>query len=290
MKTLKKIIKITLFYGGFYVIEKVLLSQFLLLYLKNGMSFFDILLKVISGNINLLIKTDWISTSVYLFSNLLELIVFYIFTSYIFMFIINRESRVFLPPKLVIRYRTSEEVNGKLTLGVIAENRNKFNVYNVKCTVIFRYVKKEIPLLLNSETILESTHPIIQNYYRFSFDLKDFPRKVLSDYLDKNTTALKEDAITIFLTGNVNFGGNTFGISKKYKLSDVMIADHDIKDIKTKKIFKREVINWAKLETPLEIPEDKRTEIIEEIKKIESVKKAREPKESLEGEILPEEV
>lgn len=55
----------------------------------------------------------------------------------------------------------------------------------------------------------QSIHSI-DNYFRFSFDLKKFPRKILHDFIKKDPACLDLDTISIAISGNSNFLVNTF--------------------------------------------------------------------------------
>ena len=204
----------------------------------------------------------------------IEMIASTVLTGYIFAYILNREPVIILPDKLVIRHRTSENVNHLLTLGVLVGNKSRFKIHDVRCTVSCFYVKKnKEPLLTNSEfQVFQEVHSI-HNYFRFSFELEKFPRKILYDFIEKDPVCLELDAINVSIRGHSNLLGNTFMISKKYKLSDLVIDEHvpqitySIKNpLSGKKIL--DIIRWDELNRIEEVCEKKRIKTIKEIKKI----------------------
>ncbi len=70
-------------------------------------------------------------------------------------------------------------------------------------------------MLTNGEfEIVQEVHAI-DNYFRFSFELGKFPRKILKDFITKDSTCLEIDSISVSVSGHSNILGNTFLISKK---------------------------------------------------------------------------
>ena len=52
-------------------------------------------------------------------------------------------------------------------------------------------------MLTNSEfEIVQEVHAI-DNYFRFSFELEKFPRKILKDFITKDSTCLEIDSISV---------------------------------------------------------------------------------------------
>jgi hypothetical protein len=204
----------------------------------------------------------------------LELIYVSVLTGYIFAYILNREPKIVLPQKLVIRHRTSENVEKLLTLGILVGNKSRFNLHNVCCTVTCYYLKnKKNPKLTNGEFQIRQEVHKLENYYRFSFDLKEFPSKILKDFIEKDPVCLEIDSINVSISGNANLLGNTFMVDRKYKLSDIVIDEHIPvlkNDIRTPFIGKKlyQIIKWKELDRTEEVSETKRNKIINEINTI----------------------
>lgn len=274
MKTVLKIIKSILLYLIFYFgISAIFCSLYYYNELNSIFSFDEVLIYSLLGNLNEEIKKKGL-LAVLSVQKFIEMIASTVLTGYIFAYILNREPVIILPDKLVIRHRTSENVNHLLTLGVLVGNKSRFKIHDVRCTVSCFYVKKnKEPLLTNSEfQVFQEVHSI-HNYFRFSFELEKFPRKILYDFIEKDPVCLELDAINVSIRGHSNLLGNTFMISKKYKLSDLVIDEHvpqitySIKNpLSGKKIL--DIIRWDELNRIEEVCEKKRIKTIKEIKKI----------------------
>ena len=227
MKTILKIAKSILIYFFFYISINLFFG--LIYYfaeLKNHLSLNEVFIYSLSGILNNEIKEN--KTLVILsVQRFIEMICSTVLTGYIFAYILNREPQIILPDKLIVRHRTSENVNHQLTLGVLVGNKSRFKVYDVRCIVHCFYLKnKKEPMLTNSEfEIVQEVHAI-DNYFRFSFELEKFPRKILKDFITKDSTCLEIDSISVSVSGHSNILGNTFLISKKYKLTDLIIDEH----------------------------------------------------------------
>lgn len=274
MKTLLKIVKSILLYLIFYfVISVMFCSLYYYNELNSTFSFSEVLIYCLLGNLDREIEKKGL-LAVLSVQKFIEMIASTVLTGYIFAYILNREPVIILPDKLVIRHRTSENVNHLLTLGVLIGNKSRFKIHDVRCTVSCFYVKKKKePMLTNSEfQVFQEVHSI-HNYFRFSFELEEFPRKILYDFIEKDPVCLELDAINVSIRGHSNLMGNTFLISKKYKLSDLVIDEHvpqitySIKNpLSGKKMF--DIIRWDELKRIEEVCEKKRVKTIKEIKRI----------------------
>ena len=282
---IKKIFKSILWYMIFYVLDIIIFSCLLYKYRYNlDTAFKDFLYcQFVSGNIQ--IRNCIVTAIIYFVQNIAEVAAIAILTSYIFAFILNREPRIIFPDKLVIRHRTSWEAKNKLTLGILIGNRNHYDIHNAVCSVTCSYIKQENPLLINSEFTLTDERISLENYYRFSFDLAKFPKQVLKDIIEKPTYFDKE-TIAVSITGNCNYIGNSFKISKKYKLSDIVYDEHTpvISHIRKNRITGNNLVNpftkkdmkkidWIELKRIVEVDEDQRNVSVNEIKYIIKKKK-----------------
>lgn len=182
----------------------------------------------------------------------------YTYTSYVY-----RPPKILLPPKLVIRHRT----NGKLCFGVLIGNKNKYVLNDLVCTLTFRYLKSTGGM--NNEYKLRDTHTNIINYYRFSFEIKDVPSELIRAYICKEPISMQKNEILVTFSG-VGYANNRFYAKKAYKLSEIIIDEHDPKPEEkvvnpfTNKVI-REKINWRELYREEEVGELERNGIINEI-------------------------
>lgn len=275
MKTTINIIKSILIYSIFYLLINIL---FCLIYyfieFKTNISFGDTFMLLLSGTLMNEIKEE----KMLMVSNLqkfIEMILSTILTGYIFTYILNREPKIILPDRLTIRHRTSENVNHLLTLGVFVGNKSRHKIYEVQCVVSCVYLKyNDDPDKTNGEFQLVENIHAIANYYRFSFELEKFPKKMLEDFLDKNPRSLEVDTINISVSGHSKILGNSFLVTKKYKLTDLVIDEHTpsltekhkINNPITKKPWS--YVKWNEFNKVEEVSESERAKTVDEIRKI----------------------
>lgn len=274
MKTLLRISKSILIYFLCYILVNIFFCGiYYFCELKELLSWHDIFIYSLLGNLGNLMKRN---EMLLLLSaqQFVEMLCTTVLTGYIFAYILNREPKILLPDKLIIRHRTSENVEKLLTLGVMVGNKNRFKIHDVRCTVSCCYLKSSTDSrLTNSDFQITEEVYSIDNFYRFSFPLKRFPRKILQDFLNKDPRCLEIDTIRVSVSGHSNMIGNAFLVSKKYKLSDLVIDEHmpDAKNaiknpITKKKMF--EFIRWDELFRIEEVGEDERQKTIDEIRQI----------------------
>lgn len=203
---------------------------------------------------------------------LIEEIVLAILASSIFAYIINREIKIIFPEKLVLRRRTSEGNNGKLTLGILIGNPNKKWLYDIKCSINCIYLKHDEDIVQrNGETYLSKSVEFVQNYYRFSFNIEDFPKTFWQQYLEKNEKYVDNDFLVITIMGKINGLGGYFRINKRYNIQDIIVDIHEPEKRfkkKVKNIFTMEEkykIDWKEFPRCIEAGELERQSIIKEI-------------------------
>lgn len=279
MKTIRKIIKATFLFSIFYIIEKLILC-WVFYYVSDSSkySYTEILLFALTDNIKNIIDNNWVLTLAYILHDLLGLIAFSVLTSYVFTYILNREPHIIFPNKLVIRHRTTLDAKEKLTLGILIGNKSKFDIHNVECTITCFYVTQISPLLTNGEFQVKKSQSIIGNYFRFSFEIKTFPIKLLEDFLSKEKGCYDKDTITVIITGNSNFLGNSFRVSHKYHLSDIVFDEHIIPNLnyEIKFPFTNKIIfhgtKWDEIKQIEDLDEESRKNTVNEIKQIINMK------------------
>lgn len=281
----RKICKCILMYTIFYLFSKLIFSSMLFVYRCdtnidfNEFLYYQFLEKSIEVN------SGFITGIIYFIQNIVEVSAIAVLTSFMFAYILNKEPRIVFPDKLVIRHRTSWETKNKITLGVLVGNKNKYNIHNAICSITCSYIKQEDPLLINSEFTMKDERILLQNYYRFSFDLTKFPKQILKDIVEKPAYYDKE-TIVVSIIGNCNYIGNSFKVSREYKLSDIVYDEHtpiisykrkniftgnDLKNPFTGKIITG--IDWNELNKIVEADELKRSISVNEIKYIIKNKK-----------------
>lgn len=276
----KRIAKAISIYTFFCLIETLVFS--LLLYYLSGnaiqLDFQLFLLDQLTERAHIIIGSQFIP--IYFLQKIIEASALAVLTSYIFAYILNREPVLIFPKKLVIRHRTSWESQNKLTLGILVGNKSHFPIHNIVCSITCTYIKQTEPLLINSEITLSDERTVLENFYRFSFDLTKFPRKILKDIIDK-PEYYDQDTISVCITGNCNYLGNSFRKIIKYKLSDIVFDEHvpNISSTRKNKITGNELvtpfskkpikkIHWDEIVRVVEVDENSRNSTVKEIKKI----------------------
>ena len=275
----KRIAKAIAIYTIFYLIETLAFSFVLYSLDTNIQSSFQVfLVDQLTERTHIIVGSQFIP--IYFLQKIIETSALAVLTSYIFAYILNREPSLIFPDKLVIRHRTSWESRNKLTLGILVGNKSHFNIHNAICTVTCTYIKQTEPLLINSEITLSDERTVLENFYRFSFDLTKFPRQILKDILDK-PEYYDKDIISVCITGNCNYLGNSFRRIKKYKLSDIVFDEHiphpssvrkniftgkDLTYPFSEKTIKK--MHWDEITRVVEVDENKRNATVKEIKKI----------------------
>lgn len=282
---MKKLFKCIMIYIVFYIFDIFIFSGVLFMYRHDiNQRFIDFLYYQFL-NRNIEIDNNAITGIIYFVQNIVEISAVAIFTGFIFAYILNREPKIVFPDKLVVRHRTSWEAKNKITLGILVGNKSKYNIHNVVCSLTCSYIKKENPLLINNEFVLTDERILLENYYRFSFDLSKFPKQILKDIIKKPSYYDKE-TIVVSITGNCNYLGNSFKVSKKYKLSDIVYDEHvpiiskSIKNIFTGKElinpFSKKAmikIDWEEFRRIIDADENQRSISVNEIRYIIKNKK-----------------
>lgn len=267
MRTLFRISRATVYYLVFYVAENYLFCKLYCFITKQKFRV-RIWESLLLGDRSILELTSDSLIMILVFQNVINVVATAVFTSFIFTYILNKEPKILLPDKIVIRKRTSEGSNGLLTFAILIGNKSKYNIYDVKCTLTCFYNKKDHKY--NAENSFVSIQPIINNYYRYSFPVNNLPIKFLEDYINKDIESYNKDFLNITITGHTNFWGNSFRVSQKYNIVDIVIGEnspdlyYDFKSPFSGKVFRR-VIRWKELPKFIEASELKRQDIIKEI-------------------------
>lgn len=282
---LKGIFKSILGYMIFYALDIFIFSSLLYNYRECvDITFTDFLYsRFVNGNVE--IDNSIVTGIICFIQNVVEIFAVAVLTSFMFAYILNREPQIIFPDKLVIRHRTSWEEKNKITLGILVGNRNHYYIHNAVCSVTCTYIKQENPLLINCEFTLTDERILLENYYRFSFDLTKFPKQVLQDIIEKPAYYDKE-TIVVSIAGNTNYIGNSFKVSKEYRLSDIVYDEHIpiISYIRKNKLTGKDLINpftkkplrrfeWNELKKIVEVDENRRNISVKEIKYIIKKKK-----------------
>lgn len=219
------------------------------------------------------------------------MIIIAVTASYVYIYILNYRCGVVFPKYLVLRLVKENNVD-KVKLSAIIGNKNKHLLYNVKCYLDCVYIKtinyatddcKYCDIKIDEDGLLEKNTihcniarkktTSIDNFYRFSANIKKVPKKFIEDFLSKTQEACKIDAIKVTVSGKTNFLGGNFHKQKKYSLNDIIISSNDpvcefmnIKKTITGK--SKKVFDWSKFGEMSESGENDRKKIIGIIKKI----------------------
>lgn len=274
----KKIAKAIVIYTIFYVIETVAFS--VLLYLSSNaiqVDYNHFLLDQLTERTYLFVEP--LSIPIYYLQKIFESCSLVVLTSSIVEYIMNREPILIFPEKLVIRHRTSWDCRNKLVLGILVGNKSRFYIQNMTCTITCKYIKQTEPILISSEFTLSEKRTILENFYRFSFDLTKFPRQILKDIINK-PEYYDIHTISVCVTGTCNLN-KSFTQVISYRLSDIVFDEHIPnpssvrKNILTGNVliapFSRRTIkkiDWNEITRVVEVDENSRKDTVKEIKKI----------------------
>ncbi len=269
-KTVQKIGKVILIYVLAIVILNGVSAFFLNIYLNN--KYFDALIITFGNQIPQNGEVNYPINFIIIFKDIVEGIALAILASFIFTHLLNREPKIIFPEKLVLRRRTSEGSEGKLVLGILIGNPNKKLLYDIKCNVNCVYLKHDGDIIQrNGETYLNYNVDFMQNYFRFSFDIKDFPKTFWKHYLEKNEKYIDNDFLRINISGKMNGLGGCFRVNHDYFIQDIIVDTHE-----PEKRFKKKnqtfftgkekiKIDWKEFPKYIEAGEDERRNIISEI-------------------------
>lgn len=283
LKLIKQIVKQVIVYIVFLIVLNMIGAYLIRDYFKNTYSYLDILLLLFS-NSSVISEAGIRNISIIVtVKQLIEGIIFAVLGSAIFAYILNRDKKIILPDKLVLRRRTSEGSNGVLTLGVLLGNPGKEWIYDVQCIVNCSYTKSvsEGIVQRNSEVVRKEERDFVQNYYRFSFKVSDFPHTFWEHYINRDEIYVDNDYIFVIILGTSDGIGGKFKYTKRYSLQDIVVDFHE-----PEKRFKKTVTNvfthkqktkidWKEFPRVIEAGENEREGVIKEIKEIIKNKRLR---------------
>ena len=274
MKNIKKLVMSVIIFGLCYSLEKIIFG--LLFYSATGFQqnmFKETVFASVIGSINEVYPNDIRIVTLFAIQSITELIIFSVFTSYVFAYILNREPRIVFPDKLVIRHRTSEGSKGNLYLCIMIGNKSRTKIHNAVCTLSCYYIQENDPKKTNGEFMIKMEQPSIDNYFRFSCDVSILPKKIIKDFYSSNPIGLEHDVIKVNLSGNLNTLGNSFLLEKSYKISDITIGEnyidlkYDVVNPFTGKALYRKV-KWKEIKRVDDIDKHKKQIIKKELKQI----------------------
>lgn len=265
---LQKMIKASACVMIFYVLQALLFGRIYSSF--SELSYSEILICELAGAKGYSVQMNLFVASMITVQNVLYAVVIAVFASYAYASYLYRPLPILFPPKLVIRRRS----NGKLCFGVLIGNKHREPLYDLECTMTCRFLKPNGKM--NSEHKVKDNHTIIQNYHRFSFEIKNLPKEIMEAYINKNSESWERNEIIITLSG-IGYANNKFYIKKTYKLSQIVMDEHDPKpEEETRNPFNNKVIrtkiNWKELYREIEVGEERRHQIVEEIKSLLDIK------------------
>lgn len=237
-------------------------------------SYLDILLYLLCNQEGELITTTSAQLQLLLsIEKLAEVVVLALLTSFLFSQLLNREVKIILPKKLVLRYRTSEGSLGQLNLGILIGNPKKQLLYDITCSIQCVYLKSHgSNFTSNTETLLSANISRLKNFYRFSFPAKDFPSKFWSDYLNLNEFINEHDALIVVISGHSNNIGGHFRIERTYRITDITIdfstPENFFRTFKTNRFtnVKTPKFDWKEFLKTRPVSEADRNDVINDIK------------------------
>lgn len=276
MRCTLKIMKSVGIYLIFFGILNLIFSW---IYLQIGTdyTYWQVLLRSISNNID---TKEWTNESIFFWltvQQFCQVICISVLTGSVLAYILNREPKLIWPEKLVIRHGRDKQ---KLTLGIMIGNKSKKVIHKVQCTIGFTYITEGTNPKRDGSRNLYQDIMTIENYHRFSFPLDEIPYKLLKDFLGKPTNVYDKDYINVYISGNLTGLGNPFLLCRQYQLKDIRIDDTEHvfeKDIKMPFGKTRKKVMWDEVKNSVEMGEEDRRKIVDEIKEIVQVKSVMPP-------------
>lgn len=250
-----------LIYVGYIIVSRFFFSYFYMHFSYNDY----VTCLIYSYNHSVKIEPNDVLYLASALQNIIDEIVFAIFTSLLVHFVMSKRPDIILPEKLIIRKRTT---NNEISLSLMIGNRNRYNLYDVQCHLTYSYIKGDV-LNRNGETHFVQSIPVINNYYRFSYNLFNFPESFFFTLFDRNEIYLKENRVYIVLTGKTGFFQEDFLISKTYEFDDIIIAKgskiptNKCGKQKNEKTSKRFV--WSNINEIIQYSEYERRRLLDEI-------------------------
>lgn len=216
-------------------------------------------------------KNSEILSIIVILKQAVQTVLLTVLSGYIISVFINREAKIIFPDKIILRRRTSEGSNGLLTFSALIGVPGKRWLYDVKCTMNCTYYKNDIQR--NSECYSTRHIEFIQNYFRFSFSVYDFPKIFWQQFLERGEHYSCSDFITLTLVGKSDGFGGQLRKTKKYFFNDIVV---DVSNPENRFIRKfinpitgkeRRIINWKIFPHSMESGVSDREDILNEIKK-----------------------
>ena len=174
--------------------------------------------------------------------NLIQDLAFAVFTGYVVSLLINKDAELVFADNLIIRKRTSENSNNRISLCILVGNKTNNEMYDITCQLIYSYIN-DLGERCSDIQLKKDSH-FIDNYYRFSFAYDEFPKILWKRYLYKRD--LNEDYLIVIIKGTYCDLGGTFYSKKRYFLQDVIIGENaKAEDFNViKKYNKKKTFDW----------------------------------------------
>lgn len=231
-----------------YIFFRIIIYSFILICLaflfciiyyiaENTYSFFDAI--ELSFLVLLNMPLDTIShvhlsqiTFIIVIQKFIDNIVLALLAAFIFSDIINKPPPTILPPKLLLRRRTSPGVEDKIAIAFVVGNKygNKRKIYDATANLTYIYKNKDDSI--NANTQLSYNVQMIKNYNTFYFYIEEFPSHFIENILSKSNSDF--GFIDIVIHGKVEPYLHNFAHEIQYNTSDIIIAKAASPDINYK--------------------------------------------------------
>ena len=130
---MKTLIRLLLCSVGYIISKVILIGVFSFVYYESELhsSYYDVFLALLAGDSASHISASNLTIWSSYFQSAINFVIDSIWAGYVFAYILNRTPNIIMPKKLVLRHRTSENVDGLLSLGVLVGNRSAYSLHSV---------------------------------------------------------------------------------------------------------------------------------------------------------------
>lgn len=269
-----RILEIVAVYLLFFLAENFIIAGIYCM-LCPRLSFGTCYLHSLQGTILELTSNEYVGI-IYVAQNLILMVAGTVMTGFVFQQVANKQPRIVLHEKMIIRRRTED---GLPVVNVMLCNWERRFLYDVRCTITCYFSKTSIISdhvvysHMDGQHVREDKTAVVQNFYRFGFPFKSFPKEFLDHYINR-PKGTERDYIFVVISGTINHFGHLqpFRTIKKYGIRDIIIGEYaerfDEKKRNPLTGKEKDVILWDQILTYVDVSEESRFQIVEEIRQL----------------------
>ena len=136
--------------------------------------------------------------------------------------IINREAELVFADFIVIRQRTSEGNEGKISLCIMVGDKKGKDMYDITCNIICSYINENGKRCNVIQKTDRSSY--IENYHTFTYEYNEFPKIFWNHFL--KPYSFYKDYLIVIITGKYSDLGGSFCTRKRYSIKNLIIGEN----------------------------------------------------------------